>query len=329
MTAGEKVETDSPYLEKAPVGNERAVGPLDLEARGSDPRHDSARASGLREGYLAGTDEPAVAAELIVAPKAAPAPERVATRDRGQTEPRQAQAVGRNALADSSGSHAGDEKKKTYEESLTVTAPAPSVGTSAATDRNVTAQEALASPRGLANSLAATEADKIARLEQAKGASAPPSTGGAAEPNDQPVGDMFFRPAGTNPFVDTAEDRLSTFALDVDTGSYTLARSYLERGALPPVEAIRVEEFVNAQRYDDPAPRRGEFTLAAEGAPSPFVPVTSGDRYRLVRFAVKAREIYSRGAQERAVDLRGRRLRLDESGEPARPGATRARPDAR
>ncbi|KAB2953554.1 MAG: DUF3520 domain-containing protein, partial [Thermoanaerobaculia bacterium] len=117
---------------------------------------------------------------------------------------------------------------------------------------------------------------------------AAPSTGGSAEPLDQPVGDMFFRPTGVNPFVDSAEDRLSTFALDVDTGSYTLARSYLERGSLPPAEAIRVEEFVNAQRYDDPAPRRGEFTLTAEGAPSPFAP---GERYRLLRFAVRARDV--------------------------------------
>jgi Ca-activated chloride channel family protein len=102
---------------------------------------------------------------------------------------------------------------------------------------------------------------------------------------------MFFRPTGTNPFVDTSEDRLSTFALEVDTGSYTLARSYLERGALPPPEAIRVEEFVNAQRYDDPAPQRGEFMLIAEGAPSPFAP--AGD-YRVLRFAVKGREVDTR-----------------------------------
>ena len=106
---------------------------------------------------------------------------------------------------------------------------------------------------------------------------APPSTGGAVEPNDAPVGDMFFRSTGVNPFVDTREDRLSTFALDVDTGSWSLARSYLERGSLPPAEAIRVEEFVNAQKYDDPAPRRGDFTLVAEGAPSPFAsPATIG-----------------------------------------------------
>jgi Ca-activated chloride channel family protein len=123
------------------------------------------------------------------------------------------------------------------------------------------------------------------------GEGAPPSTGGEREPNEQAVGDMFFRPAGTNPFVDTSEDRLSTFALDVDTGSWNLAKAYLERGTLPPPQAIRVEEFVNAQAYGDPAPRRGDFTLIAEGAPSPFAP---GERYRLVRFAVKARAIDER-----------------------------------
>ena len=35
---------------------------------------------------------------------------------------------------------------------------------------------------------------------------------------------MFFQNYGVNPFIDTAEDHLSTFALDVDTASYTLAR---------------------------------------------------------------------------------------------------------
>jgi len=101
---------------------------------------------------------------------------------------------------------------------------------------------------------------------------------------------MIFRETPPNRFVDTAEDRLSTFALDVDTGSYTLTRAYLDRGTLPPPEAIRVEEFVNAQAYDDPAPRRGDFALVAEGAPSRFLP---GERTRLLRFSVKAREVDS------------------------------------
>jgi Ca-activated chloride channel family protein len=107
---------------------------------------------------------------------------------------------------------------------------------------------------------------------------------------------MIFRPVEPNPFVDTVEDRLSTFALDVDTGSWTLARAYLERGVLPPPGAIRVEELVNAQRYDDPAPRRGDFTLVAEGAPTPFAPRAAAEprsetEYRLLRFAVRGRDV--------------------------------------
>jgi len=115
-----------------------------------------------------------------------------------------------------------------------------------------------------------------------------PSTGGTAEPNDQPYGDVFFEPTGVNPFVDTEDDRLSTFGLDVDTGSYTVTRRYLRDGHLPPPAAIRVEEFVNAFDYGDPAPRHRDFNLVAEGAPNPF-----GDRERsyLLRFAVTARQV--------------------------------------
>ena len=49
-----------------------------------------------------------------------------------------------------------------------------------------------------------------------------------------------------NPFVDTDDDTLSTFAADVDTASFTVARSYLlEFSEMPPPEAIRPEEFIN------------------------------------------------------------------------------------
>ena len=117
---------------------------------------------------------------------------------------------------------------------------------------------------------------------------AAPSTGGTAEPNDQPYGDVFFRGAGVNPFIDTEDDHLSTFGLDVDTGSYTIIRRYLRDGHLPPPEAVRVEEVVNALDYGDPPPRRGDFALTSEGAPTPFA---EGERYALLRFAVTARQV--------------------------------------
>ncbi len=86
----------------------------------------------------------------------------------------------------------------------------------------------------------------------------------------QPPG-MFFQDYGTNPFVDATQDNLSTFAVDVDTGSYTLMRSYLNDGILPPAEAIRPEEFINYFRQDYALPQQGEgFNLIMEGAPTPF-----------------------------------------------------------
>ncbi len=116
----------------------------------------------------------------------------------------------------------------------------------------------------------------------------PPSTGGTAEPNDAPYGDVFFDSAGTNPFIDTEDDALSTFGLDVDTGSYTVIRRYLRDGHLPPPEAVRVEELINYFDYGDAAPETEEFAIHAEGAPSIY---GQGERYHLLRFNLSGREL--------------------------------------
>ncbi len=47
------------------------------------------------------------------------------------------------------------------------------------------------------------------------------------------------------PFMDTREDHLSTFAMDVDTASYTKMRDYIRNGQLPPTDLVRVEEYLN------------------------------------------------------------------------------------
>jgi len=73
-----------------------------------------------------------------------------------------------------------------------------------------------------------------------------------------------------NPFVSTKRDNKSTFALEADTGSYTLARSYLRRGKLPPKHLVRVEEFVNAFRYNYPGNVQNAFTIHTTCARSPF-----------------------------------------------------------
>jgi len=91
----------------------------------------------------------------------------------------------------------------------------------------------------------------------------------APQAGEMPV-DMFFQDYGTNPFIDASADNLSTFAVDVDTGSYTLARSYINGGYLPPSEAIRVEEFVNYFEQDYPVPQDRAFNIIMDAAPTPF-----------------------------------------------------------
>jgi Ca-activated chloride channel family protein len=100
------------------------------------------------------------------------------------------------------------------------------------------------------------------------------------------VPDNTFRGPGLNPTVDPTKDPLSTFALDVDTASYTIVRRYLKDGMLPPPDAVRLEEFVNYFRYADPRPPKGAFQVILEAAPSPFDP-----DLHLLRIAVQAKEI--------------------------------------
>ena len=79
-------------------------------------------------------------------------------------------------------------------------------------------------------------------------------------------------PYSTKPFVDAREDNLSTFAMDVDTASYTQLRDYLRNGQLPPADLIRVEECVNYFKQEYPDPSDGAFSINLEAARSPFSP---------------------------------------------------------
>jgi Ca-activated chloride channel family protein len=71
--------------------------------------------------------------------------------------------------------------------------------------------------------------------------------------------------------VATAEDHQSTFGLDVDTGSYTVARSYLTDGRLPDPAAVRTEEFINFFRQDYQPPADG-IGIHLDGTAAPFLP---------------------------------------------------------
>lgn len=79
----------------------------------------------------------------------------------------------------------------------------------------------------------------------------------------------------------------SAFAPGADIPSYEVVRRFLRDGQMPAPEAVRVEELVNHFDYGDAPPRRGDFAIHAEGAPSPF---GEGEPYHLLRFHLRARD---------------------------------------
>ena len=77
-------------------------------------------------------------------------------------------------------------------------------------------------------------------------------------------------PIQYNEIIDAAAMPLSTFAIDVDTASFTMARRALLSGRLPTPATVRVEEFINAFDQDYRAPEKKTFAVVADRARSPF-----------------------------------------------------------
>ncbi|MEL6834271.1 MAG: von Willebrand factor type A domain-containing protein [Bacteroidota bacterium] len=53
-----------------------------------------------------------------------------------------------------------------------------------------------------------------------------------------------------NSFLSPEQERFSTFGVDVDRAAYSIVRSYLQRGQMPPAQVVRTEEMVNYFEYD-------------------------------------------------------------------------------
>jgi Ca-activated chloride channel family protein len=78
--------------------------------------------------------------------------------------------------------------------------------------------------------------------------------------------------AAGNPVKRTAEDPVSTFSIDVDTAAYANVRRFLNDGARPPRDAVRVEEMINYfdYGYARPQDRAQPFSTYVSVAPSPW-----------------------------------------------------------
>ena len=91
----------------------------------------------------------------------------------------------------------------------------------------------------------------------------------------------------SSPVQAVAQQPVSTFSIDVDTGAYANVRRFLNEGSLPPKDAVRLEELVNYFPYAYPKPEGDvPFSVATELATTPWNPET-----RLLCVAIKATEL--------------------------------------
>nr|WP_246069870.1 VWA domain-containing protein [Luteimonas lumbrici] len=88
----------------------------------------------------------------------------------------------------------------------------------------------------------------------------------------QPANTEHYAEIDDNPVHRTSEQPVSTFSIDVDTGSYANVRRMLREGTRPPADAVRAEEMINYFRHDHPAPDSLEvpFRVTTELAPAPW-----------------------------------------------------------
>ncbi len=88
----------------------------------------------------------------------------------------------------------------------------------------------------------------------------------------QPTSADRFASISRNGLKRVSDDPVSTFSLDVDTGSYALVRRYLQHGQLPPPDAIRTEELINYFNYSYPKARDAAhpFAFDTELAAAPW-----------------------------------------------------------
>ena len=149
-------------------------------------------------------------------------------------------------------------------------------------------QETYASPNSAAQAASAKNARSLSKRSAPLAYAPPPppapplqtgaygvefgrSIAGAVAPSPTPNTETY---AGhdDNPVHRTSEQPVSTFSVDVDTGSYSNVRRMLRQGVRPPADSVRAEELINYFSYDHPGPANREqpFRVSTELAPAPW-----------------------------------------------------------
>ena len=128
---------------------------------------------------------------------------------------------------------------------------------------------------------AAQEAPASSRSQEAADSSEPAPPQRASPP------DTDFENYGRTPYVDTAEDAISTFSLDTDRTSYFLALNWAQNGYVVEPDSVRAEEWINAFSYGYDLPRRDDsFAITSDVLEHPL----GGGRH-LARIAFQAPKV--------------------------------------
>lgn len=91
-----------------------------------------------------------------------------------------------------------------------------------------------------------------------------------------------------NPIQLAAENPVSTFSIDVDTGSYSNVRRMLNTGTRPPADSVRAEEIINYFDFGYIAPisRKQPFSVTTEIATAPW-----NSKHQLMLVGIKGYEV--------------------------------------
>jgi len=89
--------------------------------------------------------------------------------------------------------------------------------------------------------------------------------------NDTEFNTESYNVINENQFLDSVNNPLSTFSIDVDTASYSNVRRFLNEGRKPPVDAVRIEELINYFTYEYTRPQGEEpFSITKEISKCPW-----------------------------------------------------------
>lgn len=211
----------------------------------------------------------------------------------GGDQPRKVKEERQLALQDDADLESGNERDGTEQDEGRTAASGEAKSRSESEPRDMRRQRAdlagnagpRSAPAATTSADASTVVGLVAKPEAEEAVAMSPSI--APTPTTQAVAGQvapgyYSEPANRERYQDLVENPLqlvreqpvSTFSVDVDSGSYSNVRRMLNQGQLPPADAVRAEEFINYfdYAYTPPASRQQPFSVTTELAPAPWNP---------------------------------------------------------